>query len=116
MAVIGLKNLCTPAIVYLVLSIVALTLMAIQNLGNTHMYCVGSYSCNTPSVTAIFLLKVVYIIFWTWLLNVICKSGFETISWILVLLPFVLMFILVALIFFTHFDSAKYFSFNIWSF
>jgi len=116
MDVVGLRKLCPPAMVYLLLSIVAIVMMAIQNLGNSGVYCVGSYSCDTTSVVSIFMLKIVYVVFWTWLLNVLCKSGYETVSWILVLLPFVLLFILIAMIFYTQFDSARYTNINIWSF
>ena len=112
---VGLKDLCTPAMVYLLLSIVAIVMMAMQNLGNNGVYCVGSYSCNTSSVVSLFMLKIVYVLFWTWLLNVLCKSGYETVSWILVLLPFVLLFILIAILFYTQFDSARYTRLSIWS-
>ena len=113
MATIGLRNLCTPALFYFVLSVVAIVMLAFQNMGNTQVYCVGAYSCPTSSVVAIFLVKIVYVLFWTWLLNIICKSGYETVSWVLVLLPFILMFILIAMMFISHFDFAKYTSYNV---
>jgi hypothetical protein len=87
--------------------------IGIQNLGGEDTYCVGSYGCKTSYVTIIFIFKAVYILFWTWLLNIICKSGYETVSWILVLMPFILMFIFIALVFTTHFPAAKYTSFNL---
>jgi TRAP-type C4-dicarboxylate transport system permease small subunit len=40
--------------------------------------------------------SLMYIVFWTWLLNVLCNSGYTVVSWILVLLPF--FFVLVALV------------------
>ena len=113
MAVVGLKNLCTPALFYFVLSAVAIVILAFQNFGNTQVYCVGSYSCPTSSIVAIFILKIVYVLFWTWLLNIICKSGYETVSWVLVLLPFILMFVFISMMFIMHFDFAKYTSFNV---
>jgi hypothetical protein len=110
---IGLRDLCTPAFVYLILSVVAIFFIAIQNLGGGDMYCVGSYGCKTSYMTVIFVFKVIYVLFWTWLLNIICKSGYTTISWILVLLPFILMFIFIAIVFTTHFPVDKYTTFNI---
>jgi hypothetical protein len=108
MAVVGLRNLCTPALLYFILSAVAIVMLAFQNMGNSQVYCVGAYSCPTSSIVAIFILKVVYVLFWTWLLNIICKSGYETVAWVLLLLPFVLMFIFIAMMFVMHFDFAKY--------
>jgi hypothetical protein len=106
---IGLRDLCTPAFVYLILSFVAIVFIAFQNLGGEGgMYCVGSYGCKTSFTFIIFIFKIIYILFWTWLLNIICKSGYETVSWILVLLPFILMFIFIALVFTTHFPADKY--------
>jgi hypothetical protein len=115
MAVVGLRNLCTPALLYFVLSAVAITMLAFQNMGNNQVYCVGAYSCPTSSIVAIFLLKIVYVLFWTWLLNIICKSGYETLSWFLVLLPFILLFILIGILFFTQIDPARHATLNIWS-
>lgn len=99
MAVQGLTNLCLPAKVYFIISIIALLVIAIQNYGNTDMYCIGAYSCDVGSTTLIFLLKIVYILFWTWILNLICRAGAPGISWFLVLLPFILFFILLSLLF-----------------
>ena len=89
-------QLCAPAKVYLVISVVSLFLMSTQNIGSGSTYCVGNYGCDVPNKGIVFIVKVLYIVFWTWLLNLICKAGVPVISWILVLFPFVLMFILIA--------------------
>jgi len=102
---IGLKNICNPAMVYLILSMFALFIMAVQNYHGDTVYCLGDYSCNVSSVFLIFLIKFIYIIFWTWLLNIICKSGFPIVSWILVLLPFILLFIIISSLFLTELDN-----------
>ena len=101
MAIVGLRNLCTPAYVYLVISVIALVVMVFQNVGNVNMYCLGSYSCSVTNTTLVFLIKVVYIAFWTWILNLICKAGAPNLAWFLVLLPFVLMFVFLALVMFS---------------
>lgn len=94
---IGLRKLCTPAMVYLGISMFSIFLMFLQNIGNRDVYCVGKYQCHSPfSLSFIFLVKVVYVVFWTWILNIICVSGYETISWFLVLIPFILFFLFVA--------------------
>lgn len=89
-------QLCSPAKVYLVISVVSLFLMTTQNIGSGSMYCVGNYGCDVPNKGAVFIVKVLYIVFWTWLLNLICKAGVPVVSWFLVLFPFVMMFILIA--------------------
>jgi hypothetical protein len=99
MAVVGLNNLCTPSYVYLVISSIALFIMIFQNFGNIDKYCVGSYTCDVSSTALIFIIKGIYILFWTWILNLICKSGSPNIAWFLVLMPFILFFVFVALMF-----------------
>jgi hypothetical protein len=117
MAVVGLRNLCTPAYIYLVISIVTILVIATQNYGNDNAYCLGPYACKTENKFTIFIIKVVYVLFWTWVLNIICKSGYETVSWLLVLIPYVLMFILIALAFLTSFpyDDGRYTTINTWA-
>jgi len=42
-------------------------------------------------------MKVLYILFWTWVLNLMCKGGYKNVAWFLVLLPFVLFFVVLGL-------------------
>ena len=91
-----MAKLCAPAMVYLGLSLLALFMMAFQNLGNFNTYCIGYYKCDESSTSMIFIIKVLYILLWTWILNIICKSGYEVVSWFLVLLPILLFFVLIA--------------------
>jgi hypothetical protein len=93
-----LKDLCTPALLYFVISIIGLLMAALQNLGNNDSYSLGSFSCRVPNTTVMFVLQLVYILFWTWVLNLICKDGHVGISWLLVLFPFILLFVLIAII------------------
>jgi hypothetical protein len=90
-----LSQLCKPAQFYFILSTIALLLAIFQNLGNNHSYTLGSFSCQVPNTFLIFVMKIVYILFWTWVLNLICKDGYEGISWFLVLLPFIMLFLLI---------------------
>jgi hypothetical protein len=95
MATKGLRNLCTPSYVYLVISAIALVVMMYQNMGNVDKYCLGSYSCNVSSTALIFVIKAIYILFWTWVLNLICKAGAPGIAWFVLLLPFILLFVIL---------------------
>ena len=94
----SLKDLCTPAQVYFVLSIISLVAVLLQNLGNTNSYHVGSFSCRVPNTAVIFIIKLIYILFWTWILNLICKDGHVMISWLLVLFPLILLFVMMGLL------------------
>ena len=88
-------NLCKPAFVYLVISVIATLILMVQNRGNTNTYCVGSFDCPVPSTALVFIVKFIYIAFWTFVLNAICKSGHKTFSWFLVLLPFIMFFLIL---------------------
>lgn len=63
-------KLCTPAIVYLVLSIIALLI----------------------GLKAFTFLHILVIFLWTFVLNFLCSIGLTVVSWILVLLPIIFMF------------------------
>jgi len=99
MSIVGLRNLCVPAVIYLAISMLLLVVMYIQNRNNVDVYCLGAYECDVTNVTAIFLVKFVYILFWTWILNLMCKSGWTSIAWLLLLLPIIMFFLLIALLF-----------------
>lgn len=94
MSIVGLWNLCTPAYVYLVISAITLIVIGIQNIGNNGVYCIGQFSCPVSS-TLVFAIKVIFILFWTWILNIICKGGGTIISWLLVLFPYILALVLI---------------------
>jgi hypothetical protein len=94
----NIKELCTPASIYFVISIISLAIILLQNLGNQNSYTVGSFSCRVPSTALIFIIKLIYILFWTWILNLICKDGHTNISWLLILLPWILLFVMMGLL------------------
>ena len=93
-----LKQLCTPAALYFVISMIGLVMIVFQNLGNSESYNIGSFSCRVPSTILVFVVQFIYIVFWTYILNLICKDGHVGISWLLVLLPFILLFVLMGLL------------------
>jgi hypothetical protein len=72
-------NLCPPAIIYLFFSLA-------QVLADTYnkMY-------NAAVIKAIFMVMI------TLLLNILCQSGLTIISWILVFIPFIFMSVIVTL-------------------
>ena len=90
-----ISQLCSPSYVYFILSVLAIAISAVQNMGNRYRYNLGNFSCRVPSCIAVFMMKILYVLFWTWILNLMCKDGHSGIAWFLVLLPFVLLFVIV---------------------
>lgn len=73
-----MNTICSPALLYLILAVFGL---------------IGMYSHNFELTTI--LLKVLFIAVWTWFLNFLCMKGHTTVSWVLVLLPFIIFFIML---------------------
>jgi len=73
-----------------------------QNKGNSDVYCVGKLECNVPSTALVFIAKILYTVFWTFVLNSICKAGYPGVSWVMVLLPFALFFIALGTLIFVQ--------------
>lgn len=91
-------DLCSPSRFYFILSIIVLIISLIQNIGNNGKYTLGNFSVKVPSTILVFIVKIIYILFWSWILNLICKDGHKGIAWLLVLLPFILLFVILGLV------------------
>ena len=91
------NNLCSPAQIYLFFTLFSLVIMIYENAGtNDNMLCIGNYEChNTPSKSVLVFVKLIYVAFWTFVLNLICKSGYKNFAWFLVLLPFISFILLL---------------------
>ena len=72
-------NLCTPAQVYFVLAL----LSCIIALFNKFDF-IG------------IIMKLLFAIIWTMILNYICRSGYVGVSWFLVVLPYIILLLLLA--------------------
>jgi hypothetical protein len=73
-----------------------------QNTGNVDVYCMGNYTCPVPNTALIFLIKFIYVAFWTFILDSVCKAGHKQFSWFLVIFPFLLFFVLLGLMIVTQ--------------
>jgi hypothetical protein len=103
----NMSQLCSPSFIYFVISAIGLAIAAIQNMGNSSMYCLGSFSCSVPSTILVFIVKIVYVLFWTWILNLICRDGYTNVAWLLVLFPFILLFVILGLVMVNQKSSTK---------
>jgi len=78
-------NLCMPSKVYLVLSVLFLIFTAFN-----------TFSYMTFFVKFIFiLLWIIFIGLWSFMINWVCQKGYESISWLLVILTYVFFFLLL---------------------
>jgi hypothetical protein len=93
-----ISDLCSPSLLYFVLSMIGLIAVVFQNLGNKNVYNLGTFSAKVPNTTLVFIVKFIYVLFWTWILNLICQDGHTGIAWFLVLIPFILLFVIMALV------------------
>jgi len=85
------QKLCVPAKIYLGISALVIISILLQNIMNSfNIYTLGTASYRVLNTPIIFIIKVVYVVFWTWVLQLICKAGYTNLSWILVLLPIVM--------------------------
>lgn len=69
------NNLCAPAKLYFALAVLATILELIYR----------------SSTILVIFIKLVFSFIWTFVLNWICSKGYKTISWVLVLLPYILL-------------------------
>ena len=71
-------SLCSPALLYLIIGIMALVSMIYSKV-------------NMQTIA----MKGLFVVIYTWFLNFICSKGHEGISWFLVIFPFVVMALFV---------------------
>jgi hypothetical protein len=86
------EKLCQPAKFYFILATIGYILMLLQNINSKNRFHLGIYSRPYTQPFVILVFNALYILLWTWLLNVICSFN-KNISWIIVLFPYVLLFI-----------------------
>jgi len=70
------SNLCTPAKVYFVFTLLTVLMMLFQRV----------------RLMAI-VTKIIFAGLWTFFLSWLCKKGYKAVSWFLVLLPFIVIFL-----------------------
>ena len=73
------SKLCTPALIYLVIAVIGI-LMAIKRTGILS----GAVS-------------LIFVLIWTWFLNFLCKKGYNVVSWFLLFLPFISVFLFMGM-------------------
>jgi len=92
-----IKKLCTPAMIYFVVSVLTLFIMIFSNIGSQGSFCMGNYDCPVDNIYLIYIIKAVYLLFVTIVLDSLCKNGYSGISWFLVFFPIMFYFIALGL-------------------
>lgn len=72
-------KLCSPAFIYFIIAIIGI-LMSIRRTGIVSGF-----------------VSLLFVMVWTWFLNFLCKKGYKMISWILLFLPFISVFMVMAM-------------------
>lgn len=94
--------MCTPAQIYLVVSVIMMILsyfgmtaisqqLTMNQNGHPALHSLN-FTYQKDSKTS-YVVQAVFIVLWTWLLSYLCNKGYSELSWFLVLLPWVLMFL-----------------------
>ena len=91
------RSLCAPAYLYLCIGALSILASMAQNVGNDTKLCVGEFECEVEHVGMVLVAQGVYVAFWTFILSSVCKAGHRRVAWFLVLIPFILAAILLAM-------------------
>lgn len=95
----SVNKMCLPAQLYLGVSLITTLALIMQNIGGKNKLCVGHLHGEIPcNNMAIFVIQFLYILIWTWILQRLCTGGYKKISWFLVMLPYITMFLLLLLV------------------
>ena len=100
-------DLCTPAKIYVTLAIIYI-ISAYFGMNVFSNFMQVNQSKLHPSLNslnfsvkqskgAVTFINILFTLFWTWILNRLCSAGYSRVSWFLVLFPYLLLFIGVAL-------------------
>ena len=96
-----INKYCTPSLFYFYISVFSFLIIYIQNLGNNiNTFCVGIYDCRVSNKYIVLFMQLLYIFFWTYILDLLCRNGFKSVSWFIVLLPYIVFFILLNVLLF----------------
>ncbi len=94
----NIMKLCAPASIHFVISMVGLITLLLLSKDVKNVICVNNINCNVGNKPAFFTVEGLLILFWTFILDLLCKSGYRLLSWLLILMPFILFLIVISLV------------------
>ncbi len=80
-----IKKLCIPAKFYLAISIISILALLFD----------PSFSSPMGVSQQISIFKILFIVVWTYILDLVCKAGYVNVSWFFVLLPFIILLAII---------------------
>ena len=100
------QDLCTPAKVYITIAVIYMigayfgmsefsNFMQV-NQSKLHPYLNSLNFSVSKSTNGVTLVNILFTLLWTWLLNRLCSAGYIRVSWFLVLFPYLLLFLAIA--------------------
>ena len=100
-------KLCAPSKIYFFMAIILLFLSFVSDMKNKdkNKVCLGKLHCENKPLY--YFMNVLFILFWTWVLNKLCNTGWIKLSWFLLLFPFFMLIILFIMISFFVVRMAK---------
>ena len=103
----AVMNLCSPSKIYFFVAIILLFLSFVSDARNKDKdkVCLGKLKCKNKPMY--YLLNVLFILFWTWVLNKLCTMGWVKLSWFLLIFPFLMLVILFFMVSFLVIRMAK---------
>ena len=70
-------------------AILTLTITWIYDYYHYNAECMASFQCTSYFPTIFYFLYLILIVFWTWIISLLNKYGFSTLSWVAIVLPFI---------------------------
>jgi len=103
----AINKLCAPSKIYFFLAIILLFLSFVNDMRNKDKdkVCLGKLSCKNKPLY--YFINVLFIVFWSWVLNKLCSYGWVKLSWFLLVFPFVCLAILLFIVTYMVIRMAK---------
>ena len=88
-----LSNLCTPAKLYFIISLILLAISLYYDLTRNEKdkICLGKINCKVESKPVFYILNILFILLWAFILNMLCRFGWSKLSWFLFLFPYIIL-------------------------
>jgi hypothetical protein len=94
------SNLCTPAKLYFIISLILLVVSLYYDITRNEKdkICLGNLSCKIESKPIFYILNILFILIWAFILNLLCSFGWSKLSWFLFLFPYIILGIIFLMI------------------
>jgi hypothetical protein len=94
------SNLCTPAKLYFIISLILLVVSLYYDITRNEKdkICLGNLSCKIESKPIFYILNIIFILIWAFILNLLCSFGWSKLSWFLFLFPYIILGIIFLMI------------------